>query len=137
MSNLLKKLYLWVIHWAKTPYAVFALFILAVAESSFFIIPPDTLLIAMGLGKPKKSFFYALVCSVGSVLGGIVGYTIGYFYGQRFKDFLFRIFLVKVFLMPFKQSMHCILFGLFLPLRLHPFLIRYLRLRPVFAQLVF
>ena len=98
MSNLLKKLYLWVIHWAKTPYAVFALFILAVAESSFFIIPPDTLLIAMGLGKPKKSFFYALVCSVGSVLGGIVGYTIGYFLWAKVQGFFIpHIFSQSVF----------------------------------------
>ncbi len=98
MTNIFKKLYLWVIHWAKTPYAVFALFLLAVAESSFFIIPPDTLLIAMGLARPKKSYFYALICSIGSVLGGIIGYAIGYFLWAKVQGlFIPHIFSQHVF----------------------------------------
>lgn len=74
----MKRLYDWVIHWADTPYAVPALFLLAFAESSFFPIPPDALLIVMCLGLRKKSFHYALACTVGSVLGGMFGYFIGY-----------------------------------------------------------
>ncbi|MEE8328529.1 MAG: DedA family protein, partial [Thermodesulfovibrionia bacterium] len=50
--NYIKKLYDWVLHWAETPYAVPALFILAFAESSFFPIPPDVLLIALALSIP-------------------------------------------------------------------------------------
>ena len=77
-KGVMKRLYDWTMHWADTPYAVPALGILAFAESSFFPIPPDALLILICLGKTKKSFHYALACAVGSVLGGIFGYYIGY-----------------------------------------------------------
>lgn len=75
--KLIKKLYDWVLHWAETPYGVPALFILALAESSFFPVPPDVLLIALCLSINKKAFKYAFICMVGSVIGGIVGYGIG------------------------------------------------------------
>ena len=75
---MLKKLYEWVLKWADTPYGGWALFILAFSESSFFPIPPDILLIALAVGKPKKALKFALICSVGSVLGGIAGYLIGW-----------------------------------------------------------
>lgn len=74
----LRKLYDWVLHWAETPYGSWALFLLAFAESSFFPVPPDVLLIALAVSIPSKAFRYALICSVGSVLGGIFGYVIGY-----------------------------------------------------------
>jgi membrane protein YqaA with SNARE-associated domain len=73
----IKKLYDWVLHWAETPYGVPALFLLAFAESSFFPVPPDVLLIALAISIPKKSFKYAMICTVGSILGGMVGYIIG------------------------------------------------------------
>jgi len=73
----IRKLYNWVLHWAETPYAIPALFLLAFAESSFFPVPPDVLLITLSLSIPKKAFKYAFICSVGSVLGGILGYFIG------------------------------------------------------------
>ena len=86
-----KKLYTWVLHWAQTRYGVPALFLLAFAESSFFPIPPDVLLIALTLSVPKKGFYYAAICSLGSVLGGMAGYGIGYFFwetiGQPIIDF--------------------------------------------------
>ena len=72
-----KRLYNWVLHWAETPYGVPALFLLALAESSFFPIPPDVLLIALALGLPLKSFRFALICTIGSVIGGVIGYYIG------------------------------------------------------------
>ena len=75
--KIIKKMYDWVLHWAKTPYAVPALFLLSFAESSFFPVPPDVLLIALAISIPKKSFKYAAICAVGSVLGGILGYGIG------------------------------------------------------------
>jgi membrane protein YqaA with SNARE-associated domain len=75
---MLRRLYDWVLHWAATPYGTWALFWLAFAESSFFPIPPDVLLIAMCVGRPERSFKYALVCSLGSVLGGCLGYLIGW-----------------------------------------------------------
>lgn len=74
----LRKIYDWVLHWAGTPYAVPALFIISFAESSFFPIPPDVLLIAMAVAVPKRAFYFAMVCSVASVLGGMFGYLLGY-----------------------------------------------------------
>lgn len=67
----------WVEGYADKPHAAWALFIIAFIESSFFPIPPDVLLIALAVVAPRKSFFYALICSVGSVLGGMFGYFIG------------------------------------------------------------
>jgi membrane protein YqaA with SNARE-associated domain len=75
---MLRKLYDWVLHWADTPYGVWALFLLAFSESSFFPIPPDVLLIALAVAKPTKAFHYAVICSIGSVLGGCLGYVIGW-----------------------------------------------------------
>ena len=75
---MLRRLYDWVLHWAETPYGAWALFFLAFCESSFFPIPPDILLIALAVAVPKKSFRYALVSSAGSVLGGCLGYLIGW-----------------------------------------------------------
>ena len=76
-NGYIRRVYDWVLHWAETPYGVWALFILAFAESSFFPIPPDILLIALAISIPTKAFRYALVCSFGSILGGIFGYYIG------------------------------------------------------------
>lgn len=89
INNPLKKLYTWVLHWAETPYGIIALFILAFAESSFFPIPPDILLIALCIGEPKKSLKFALICSAGSVLGGIFGYYIGWGLWSVVSDFFF------------------------------------------------
>jgi membrane protein YqaA with SNARE-associated domain len=75
---MLRRLYYWILHWAKTAYGTWALFLLSFCESSFFPVPPDILLIALAVARPKKSFFYALVCSAGSVLGGCLGYLIGW-----------------------------------------------------------
>jgi membrane protein YqaA with SNARE-associated domain len=73
-----KKLYDWVLHWAETPYGSWALFLLAFSESSFFPIPPDVLLVALAVALPRKSMRFALICSIGSVLGGCFGYLIGW-----------------------------------------------------------
>jgi len=75
---MLRRLYDWVLHWADTPYGTWALFILAFCESSFFPVPPDVLLIALAVAVPKKSLKYALVCTLGSILGGCLGYVIGW-----------------------------------------------------------
>ncbi|MCG3150287.1 MAG: hypothetical protein PCFJNLEI_03769 [Verrucomicrobiae bacterium] len=76
--HLIRRLYDWTLHWAHTRYGTPALFFLALFESSFFPVPPDVLLIALTLGQRRRAFFYALICSVGSVLGGMLGYAIGY-----------------------------------------------------------
>jgi membrane protein YqaA with SNARE-associated domain len=87
---LIRRLYNWVLHWAETPYGPIALFLLSFAESSFFPIPPDVLLIALAISIPARSFRYALNCSIASVLGGLFGYGIGVFLmdsiGMRILD---------------------------------------------------
>ena len=75
----LRKLYDWVLHWAQTPYGGIALFLIAFAESSFFPIPPDALLIALVLGAREKAFKYATACTTASISGALLGYTIGHF----------------------------------------------------------
>lgn len=77
ISAWLRKLKTWVEGFAQKPGADWSLFGIAFVESSFFPIPPDVLLIALAVSVPKKSFRYALICSVGSVLGGMLGYLIG------------------------------------------------------------
>lgn len=77
-ANLFRRLYDWVLSWADTRWGGLALFIIAFAESSFFPIPPDVLLIALCMGKPVRSFYYAAICTAGSVLGGLLGYLIGW-----------------------------------------------------------
>lgn len=77
--NIVKKLYDWVLSWSESKWGAVALFVLAFAESSFFPIPPDVLLIALCIGAVAKSFRFALICLVGSVLGALVGYSIGHF----------------------------------------------------------
>jgi membrane protein YqaA with SNARE-associated domain len=68
----------WMESFAEKPSAMLTLFLLAFAESSFFPIPPDVLLIAIGVIAPKESLKAALWCSIGSVFGGILGYYIGW-----------------------------------------------------------
>ena len=86
---MVRKTYDWVMHWAKTPYGAPALFVLAFAESSFFPIPPDVLLIALALSLPSKALYFAFVCSVGSVLGGVAGYGIGWGLWEVLQGFFF------------------------------------------------
>lgn len=75
---LIRRLYDWVLHWAETPYGAPALFLLALIESSFFPVPPDVLLIALCIALPTRAWRYALLASVGSVIGGLLGYAIGW-----------------------------------------------------------
>jgi membrane protein YqaA with SNARE-associated domain len=75
----MKKMYNWVLNWAYTPYAPAALFILAFIESIFFPVPPDLLLIVLVLGCRTKAFRYALICTIGSVSGALIGYCLGHF----------------------------------------------------------
>lgn len=88
--NPLKRLYLWVLGWADTPYGTPALALIAFAESSFFPIPPDVLQIALSVAKPRRSFYYAAVSAVASVLGGIAGWYIGYKLWTSVDDFFFE-----------------------------------------------
>ena len=95
-----KKLYGWTLSLAQSRHAPTALFVIAFAESSFFPIPPDAILVPMSIARPARAWTYAAICTVGSVLGALLGYAIGallyetlgkwlidlYHYGSRVDD---------------------------------------------------
>ena len=74
---MLRRLYDWCIAAADKPYATWLMGVVSFVESSFFPIPPDVMLIPMSLARPDKAWFYATVCTVTSVAGGVLGYLIG------------------------------------------------------------
>jgi len=74
---MLRRIYDWCIDAAHKPYALWILGIVSFAESSFFPVPPDVMLIPMSLARPQKAWLYAGVCTLTSVVGGVVGYLIG------------------------------------------------------------
>lgn len=74
---MLRKLYDWIIAYSSKPSAPWALALVAFAESSVFPVPPDVLQVPMTLARPDKAWRYALIATIASVLGGLVGYAIG------------------------------------------------------------
>ncbi len=76
---MIKRLYNWILSWSESRWGWLALFTIALFEASFFPLPPDILLIALCLGATKRSFRFATICLIGSVLGAALGYMIGYF----------------------------------------------------------
>ena len=78
--NFFKKTYDWTLEKAQHKNAKWYLSLISFAESSFFPIPPDILLIPMALASKARALFYAFMCTLFSVLGGILGYAIGYFF---------------------------------------------------------
>ena len=73
-----RRMYDWTLGFAHRKHSALALFTISFAESSFFPIPPDVLLAPLCMGNRAKSFFFAFVCTLGSVLGALLGYAIGY-----------------------------------------------------------
>jgi membrane protein YqaA with SNARE-associated domain len=76
----MRNLYDWTLHWSKTKNSNYALCSIAFIESSFFPIPPDVLLIPMVVSEPKNWYKKALICTLGSVSGALLGYYIGKFF---------------------------------------------------------
>ena len=135
---MLRKLYHWVLHWAYTPYGTPALFILAFAESSFFPIPPDPLLMAMALSRPRRSFFYAGMTTIASILGGMLGYFIGAQLWKLTGDLFFSYipgFTPQVFELV-RESIKTMPSGRSFPQVLPPFPLRFLPLRRAYLRLV-
>jgi membrane protein YqaA with SNARE-associated domain len=71
-------MYDWVLGWGDSRHGATALFLLSAAEASFFPIPPDVLLIALCMGAHRRWKRFALICSIGSIIGGACGYLIGW-----------------------------------------------------------
>ena len=88
--NPLRRLYDWMLAWADRPGGPAALGILSFAESSFFPIPPDPLLLALALGAPRRALLFGAICTAASVLGGIAGYAIGYYVWEAVGNFFFE-----------------------------------------------
>ncbi len=90
--NIIHKIFFWVEHFANTKYKMHALWWTAFTESSFFIVPPDVLILAIAIHKKVKPFYLAIFTGVASTLGGAFGYIIGYYffdsYGQGIINFL-------------------------------------------------
>ncbi len=77
--SMLRRLYDWCIAAAIKPYASWIMGIVSFVESSFFPVPPDAMLVPMALARPDKAYFFATICTLSSVAGGMLGYAIGYF----------------------------------------------------------
>src|SRR3569623_2069742 len=75
---MLRRIYDWCIAAADKPYALWLMAAVSFAESSFFPVPPDIMLIPMALARPQRAWIYAGVCTVASVAGGVLGYAIGF-----------------------------------------------------------
>lgn len=85
-----RRIYDWVLSWSDSPYGVPALFLLAVAESSIFPVPPDVLLIALALSAPRRAYRLAAVTTLGSVIGGAVGYALGWGFWGALEPYFFH-----------------------------------------------
>lgn len=89
---MLKKLYDWTLSLSSGKYAPWALFGVSFAESSFFPIPPDPILIPMILANPRRVWWYAALCTIASVLGGFLGYAIGAFFFETVGQWLIHAY---------------------------------------------
>ena len=89
---MLRKLYDWIIAYSSKPSAPWALAIVAFAESSVFPVPPDVLQVPMTLARPDKAWRYALIATIASVLGGLVGYAIGALLYDSVGKFLIELY---------------------------------------------
>ncbi len=78
--RMLQRTYAWMMKKAAHPHAIWWLAAISFIESSFFPIPPDIMLIPMILAAPSRWFSIAFVCTVSSVIGGFLGYAIGYYF---------------------------------------------------------
>jgi membrane protein YqaA with SNARE-associated domain len=89
---MLRRLYRWVLELSERPSAPWALAGVSFTESSFFPIPPDVMLVPMCLARPDRAFRYASICTIASVLGGLLGYGIGYILYDTLGSFLIQLY---------------------------------------------
>ena len=89
---MLRRLYDWTLSLAGRPVAPYALGAVSFAESSFFPVPPDVMMVPMALARPDRAWFYALVTTVTSVAGGLAGYAIGALLYDTVGVWLFQVY---------------------------------------------
>lgn len=100
----MRRLYAWVIRIAGSRYALPAMGAVSFAESSFFPIPPDVMLLPMVLAKPANAFRIALVCTVCSVLGGLLGYAIGFYFFETLGAWVVKTYHLEAGLEEFRAG---------------------------------
>ena len=101
---MLKRIYDWCIAAADKPYALWIMAGVSFAESSFFPIPPDVMLLPMSLARPQRAWFFAAICTVASVVGGLVGYGIGALLYDSLGQWLMHIYNLTDKVETFRQS---------------------------------
>ena len=89
---MLRRLYAWVLALAAKPSAPWALGAVAFAESSFFPVPPDAMLVPMVVSRPDRAWAYAGIATVASVAGGLLGYAIGALLFESVGQWLFQLY---------------------------------------------
>jgi membrane protein YqaA with SNARE-associated domain len=89
---MLRRLYDWCIAAAGKPHASWIMGTVSFVESSFFPVPPDAMLIPMALARPDRAYFYATLCTVTSVAGGVLGWAIGYFLYESLGLWLMQLY---------------------------------------------
>jgi membrane protein YqaA with SNARE-associated domain len=104
---MLRKLYDWCIEAAHKPYALWLMGAVSFAESSFFPIPPDTMLIPMSLARPERAWTYATVCTLTSVAGGVLGYFIGAYLYDTLGQWLIAIYHLSGKVESFRDAYKC------------------------------
>jgi len=110
---MLRRLYQWVINLAERPSASWALAGVSFAESSFFPVPPDIMLVPMCVARPERAWWYAFICTIASVLGGLFGYAIGALLYESVGLFLIQLYgygqKVEAFSQAYAQYGHWII----------------------------
>lgn len=101
---MLQRTYNWILSFANHPYAIWILGAVSFAESSFFPIPPDPLYIAMLLARKEKTWQLAAICTVSSVVGGWLGYGIGYGLYETLGEFIVQTYGLQAAFDRFQDS---------------------------------
>jgi membrane protein YqaA with SNARE-associated domain len=100
----MRRLYDWVMRLAQHRYAIPLMGVVAFAESSFFPIPPDVMLVPLVLANRKKAFTIAAVCTVCSVVGGLLGYAIGYYFFETIGAWVVKTYGLQAGLERFREQ---------------------------------
>lgn len=101
---MLRRLYEWVLALAGKPSAPWALGLVSFAESSFFPVPPDAMMVPMAVSRPDRVWLYATIATVASVLGGLVGYAIGALLFDSVGAWVFRVYGLEGAATTFEES---------------------------------
>ncbi len=101
---MLRRTYDWILSFANHPYAIWILAAVSFAESSFFPIPPDPLYIAMLLARRDRTWRLAVICTISSVVGGWLGYAIGYGLYETIGEFILQTYGLQATFDKFQAS---------------------------------